>query len=595
MTRSQSVRVSAVVLLIGVVAGCAAPDQSSKSGAPRVSASHVFSGGNILTLREGPAPAALAIGGGRILGIGDLDAMAKLRGADTIEVDLAGRTLAPAFKDHHVHLLNLGLSLLRAEESVDAFVDLSGLSLEELAAELGRRAERLPAGSWILGKGWSQGAWGARKLPGHEVLTEAAPRHPVFLTRVDGHAGWINAEAMRIAGIRRSTPDPAGGAILRDAKGDPAGVLLERANELLRSHLPEPSDAEVRRAFRLATTALAEQGVIEVFDAGFLGPPGVVDLDLDLERYLDLLVAADRESPLPLAVHLMIPAPSALSARIAAEPERFGKLTARVDVSHFKFFADGALGSRGALLSHAYVDDPGTSGVERMTAAQIEVEAARALDAGLDVATHAIGDLAVERTLDVYQTLLRDRPDLDPGRLRVEHFSYARPEDFERAAVLGVVLSVNPDFVAPDDHGRTMEDARVGSDRSARVYAIGRMAEHGSNLAFGSDYFSAPFAPLYGFYAAVTRRNANGLPIDGWHPGERIARHEALRIQTTLWPPGGGGSSQGALEIGGPADLVILSADPLSVPESEILAISVERTYSSHVDPAARGAEETRP
>ncbi len=359
----------------------------------------------------------------------------------------------------------------------------------------------------------------------------------------------------------------------------PSGVLLERANELLRPSLPEPSPAEIRRAFRLAAEALAAQGVTEVFDAGFLGLPGVVDLSLDFESYMELLVAADLASPLPLRVHLMVPAPSPLWDRITADPEAFRRLTPRIGVTHVKLFADGALGSRGALLSHPYADDPTTSGVERMTREEIRREAVAALDAGFDVATHAIGDRAVGMALDVYEQILRERPGLPPGRLRIEHFSYAAPEDFDRAAALGVVLAVNPDFVAPDDHGLAMEDARVG-DSSDRVYALGRLAAAGAHLAFGSDYFTAPAEPLLGFYAATTRRNGNGLPDDGWHPAERLPRLESLRIQTRLWPAGGGGPERGGLAVGGRADLVVLTGDPLAVEDSAILGIGVEATIA---------------
>jgi predicted amidohydrolase YtcJ len=359
----------------------------------------------------------------------------------------------------------------------------------------------------------------------------------------------------------------------------PSGVLLERANELLRPLLPEPSPAEIRRAFRLAADALSAQGVTEVFDAGFLGLPGVVDLRLDFERYLELLVEADLESPLPLRIHLMVPAPSFLFSRIAADPSRYRRLTPRIGVTHIKLFTDGALGSRGAWLSHPYADDPTTTGVERMSRQAILHEAVTALDAGLDVATHAIGDAAVQLALDVYAEILRERPQLRPGSLRIEHFSYAKPEDFDRAAELGIVLAVNPDFVAPDDHGLAMEDARVGVEQSDRVYALGRLAEAGARLAFGSDYFVAPAAPLLGFYAATTRQNGNGLPVDGWHPDQRLPRVESLRIQTRLWPAGGGEPERGRLAVGGRADLVVLTADPLAVEASAILGIDVDATF----------------
>ena len=202
-----------------------------------------------------------------------------------------------------------------------------------------------------------------------------------------------------------------------------------------------------------------------------------------------------------------------------------------------------------------------------------------ALEAGLDVAAHTIGDAAVEITLDVYEEILAEKPQLEPGRLRIEHFSYAKAEDFERAAKLGIMTVVNPDFMAPDDHGLAMEDARVGLEQSERIYAFGRLTAAGARLAFGSDYFSAPGQPLLGFYCATTRTNSNGLPVDGWHPAERLSRIESLRIQTRLWPPGGGPPERGELTVGGVADLVVLTADPLAVEASAILGIDVETTF----------------
>ena len=304
-----------------------------------------------------------------------------------------------------------GSRLLYRAEPSPTFVDLAGLgSLEAISDEVRTRATELPAGTWILGQSWSQGAWGATELPTHEALSAAAPEHPVFFTRVDGHAGWANNEALRAAGIDARTPDPPGGVIGRARDRSPDGVLLERANELLRPVLPEPSPDEIRHAFRLAAEALSAQGVTEVFDAGFLGLPGVVDLSLDFERYLELLVEADLEKPLPLRVHLMVPAPSPLMAKIAADPARYRELTPRIGVTHVKLFADGALGSRGAWLSHPYADDPTTHGIERMSREEIKREASSALDAGFDVATHAIGDAAVELALDVYAEILSERP-----------------------------------------------------------------------------------------------------------------------------------------------------------------------------------------
>ena len=541
----------------------------------------VFVGGTVLTLSgEENAATALAVAGDRIVAVGSDSEILPWRGPDTAVVDLAGRVVAPSFVDHHVHLLNLGISLLYAEQPPANFIEIGATpGLEELSAEIEERTAMVPAGEWILGKGWSQAAWGSQQLPSHNTLTRSAPEHPVYLTRVDGHAGWANQRALELAGIEVTTSDPPGGSLPRAEDGSPTGVLLERANELLLPLVPEPSDEQIRGAFRLAAEALAAQGVTEVFDAGFLAVPGVVDLGLDFERYLALLVAEDREAPLPLRIHLMIPAPSQFFDELAAQPESSRRLSPRLGISHVKLWADGAMGSRGAHLTHPFHDDPTTRGVERMTAAELRSEAVKALDRGLDVASHAIGDQAVATVLDVYESILLERPDLEPTRLRIEHFSYAREPDFTRAATLGVLLSIQPNFVAPGDDGRAMEDSRVGTDNSQRVYAWRRLSELGARLAFGSDYFTTPMPPMTTFYCAVTRRNLEGRPEEGWHPAERLDRREALDVMTRVWPSGGQALAEKGLAVGSRADFVVLDADPLTVDLSSLLEIAVSGTY----------------
>lgn len=517
-------------------------------------------------------PIWLAIRGERIVAMGKDDAPRASR-----VIRLGGRPIAPAMVDHHVHLLNTGLSLWNREHEQPLYLELGGLiSPQAVAAALAARAAQMPPDSWVLGKGWSQGNWGSGELPERRELDAAVPSQPVFLSRVDGHAGWVNGPALTQAGLLTGGSDPAGGAVRRRPNGEPAGVLMERANEPVLSRIPKPDPKVIRAALRRGAEALARQGVSDVFDAGFLTPPGVVNLQEDLQSILNLLVEEDRRAPLPLRIHLMIPAPSALAEAVIAAPQLYRRLSPRVRVTHLKLFTDGALGSRGGLLTEPYSDDPATHGVSRMSAEEVRRWAARAIDAEFDVATHAIGDAAVERTLDVYESLLAARPGLEPKRLRVEHFSVARASDFERAARLGVLLSIQPNFVWPDDRGRAMEDARLG-ERSERAYAWGRLLALGARLAVGSDYFTFPFPPLMTMHSAVTRANSDGLPAEGWHPQERLERGAAWRLMTTLQDMGGGAHPR-QIAVGEPADLVVLSADPLTVPTSEILGIDVEVT-----------------
>lgn len=476
--------------------------------------------------------------GAAIFGIALAAACARPPGSDATGQD--GVTL-PALVDHHVHLLNVGLWLLNDAEGGRLFLDLSAASLDEIVRQIAARAASLPEGAWIAGAGWSQAAWGTQALPTHELLSRAAPSHPVFLARTDGHAGWVNRRAMELAGITS------------------AGVLLERDNEPVTRLIPGPSDGEIVRAFRLATEALAARGVAEVYDAGFLAFPGVAALNTDLGRHLRLLRLADSLEPLPVQVNLMIPAPSPLAESLLVSTRRW-TLSPRIRISHLKLFGDGALGSRGAALTHPYADDPGTASVPRMTTAEILDWGRRALTAGLGVATHAIGDEAVRRTLDAYETLRGEAGDAAPGALRIEHFSYAREEDFARAARLGVRLSIQSNFNSGPDDAPTFGAMRVGEANEPRVYAWRRLYDLGADLAEGTDWFARPRGALEGFHAAMTRRHAVGLGHDD--PDTRAAVYR-LHASTRS------------------GDSATWSGDPVTAPLDSLLALRARRTVSA--------------
>ncbi len=549
-----------------LLAGCGLPETQPNE--------LLFTNGVVVTDDEsGTAASSVLVRDGLVARVGDSATLTR-SSRSPIVVDLRGTVLAPAFVDHHVHLVNVGFALLNARDEQRLFLDVSDVqSLDELAERVRSRAAATVPGQWILGAGWSQASWGTQALPSHEPLTRGAPEHPVFLARTDGHAGWVNAAAMRLANLDASTADPSGGEIVRSS-GAPTGVLLERANESVIRLIPTPSDEDIKSAFRLAADALASRGVSDVYDAGVLAFPGVVALNVDLHRYLRLLQSVDIERPLPINVNLMIPAPSKLADSLTSNGPFDPVLSPRLRITHLKLFADGALGSRGAALSHRYADDPTTSGVLRMIRNDIYEWARRALDVGLSVATHAIGDEAVRQTLDAYDRLLDEDVELDPGRLRIEHFSYARAEDFERAAALGVVLSIQSNFNSPPTESPTFGERRVGSPGSRRVYAWRALGEMEATLAEGSDYFTTPGPPLMSFHTALTRVNGFGM----WGEG-RAGRIPAFRLATTWFPAEGGQARTGTVSAGEPANLVILSADPLTVAEDSLLGIRVLATF----------------
>lgn len=543
-------------------------------GATRPTGELVLSGGTIVTLDGGQAAASsLVIREGRIAAIGD----GVETGAPRARVlHLNDAVVLPALVDHHVHLFNVGLALLNQREGERFLLDLgAATSLEEIAARVRARAATLPAGSWITGAWWSQAAWGTQAMPSHQVLSAAAPDHPVYLARTDGHAGWLNAQAMALAGIDATSPEPYGGAISRDPSGAPTGILLERANELVAPLVPPLSDDDVMAAFRAGAEALAERGVVEIYDAGVLPVPGVVALNADFGRYLSLLQRADSAAALPLRINLMIPAPSPLADSLTATTDSARVLSPRIRITHLKLFADGALGSRGAALTHPYADDPHTHGVPRMTTEEITALSLRAVDAGLGVAIHAIGDEAVKRALDACERVLQARSGLDPGRLRIEHFSYAREEDFGRAVRLGLVLSIQSNFNSPAGEVPTFGGMRVGMANDPRVYAWDRLERMGARLAEGSDYFTRPGPALAGFIAALTLHNAVGDSRP-----DPDARLLAWRMQATRVAPEGG-AVPAAIQVGGAADLVILSGNPLAVPRSELAELRVLATISA--------------
>lgn len=537
----------------------------------------VLVAGRVVTLDAArPDARAVAVSAGRIVEVGGLELATRWSGRAPV-VDLGPAVLAPALVDHHVHLYNVGLTLLNDQSSQRLFLDLSdATSVDEIAARVRRRRQGLLAGQWILGAGWSQAAWGTEALPSHHPLSLAAPDHPVFLARVDGHAGWVNRRALELAALWLPGSDPVSGEVIRTTTGLPAGVLLERANEPVLRRIREPSFDDAVAAFRLAAEALAARGIVEVYDAGALAFPGVVSLDADLGRPLAALRQADAAHPLPVIVNLMVPAPSTLADSLLAA-RSIEPVSARIRITHLKLFADGALGSRGAALTHPYADDSSTRGVARMTTPEILTLGRRALDRGLGVATHAIGDEAVRRTLDAYEQLLGERPQLDPGRLRIEHFSYAREEDIARAVRLGVVLSVQSTFNALATDEPTFAARRVGAANEPRVYAWDRLYRMGAELAEGSDYFTRPGPPAAGFLASLVRKGSVGERRTGpegrtlaWLLNATLREADGRRRDPTVRP-------------GAAADLVVLSADPLATPIEAVERIEVLATLRGGV------------
>jgi predicted amidohydrolase YtcJ len=543
------------------------------------SADVVFLGGEVITLDDAnPTAQSLAVADGAVVAVGTESAVRAYVGPTTRVVDLGGRVLMPAMRDHHLHLQAIGFALVNRERGGDLFVDLADARSErEMVERVVAFAAGRPKGTWIVGGAWNENLWPGARMPTHHALTEALPDHPAFLVRIDSHSALVNAAALRAAGVTRETPDPYGGQIRRLPDGEPSGLLVERAVEQVLDVMPVPSDDIVRQATVAAARSLAARGYVEVYEAGIMHFPGLVAMNSPMARWVDILGDVDLAGEMPVAVNLMVAWPSALAEDVLrGAVER--QVSPNVRYTHLKLYADGAFGSRGALMHEPFADDPGNLGIARMTEAEIYDQSSRGLDAGLDVAIHAIGDAAVGRVLDVYERLLSERAGLAPRRLRLEHLSVGTASDLARAARLGILVVAQPAFVWPMANGHCMEDSRVGPERLKRTYAWRTLTDLGAQLAGSSDDYGSPAHALTGIYAAATRLNPEGIPEGGWQPQERLTRLESLRLWTR-WAAPGGAWSGGTLVPGARADLMVLSASPLTVPDDEMLSIDVVETY----------------
>ncbi len=504
-----------------------------------------------------PRVEALAVRGGRIAFIGSAREAEALRGAATRVVDAGGETVIPGMVDAHAHFAGLAETLRS--------VDLTGTrSQAEAVARVVARATTLPPGTWIQGRGWDQNAWGDTRFPTHDALSAAVPGHPVYLTRVDGHAAWVNSAAMQRAGLTRAARDPDGGKILRDTAGAPTGVLIDRAQGLVSRAIPEPTRAETRQGLTDAMAVMHRWGLTGMHDAG--ASRALIDL-------YDEMAAA---GALPLRLYVMIGDDSAALAHYFAKGPVAGAHDGRLWVRAVKLYADGAMGSRGAALLEPYSDDPNNMGLLLSAPAHIRDVAARGLAAGFQVNTHAIGDRGNRVVLDAYEQALAARPTAD-HRFRVEHAQVLHSDDLPRFAQLGVIPSMQASHQTSDMY---WVGKRLGPTRTLGAYAWRSLLESGVVIPNGSDFPVEAVNPLISFHAAIARQDARDWPAGGWLPEQRMTREEALKSMT-LWPAYAGfqEGELGSLSVGKRADFVILDRDIMRVPAELVLGTRVRSTW----------------
>lgn len=551
--------------LIALIALASAACPGAKGPSPAKSASTVQPASNALVVRGGilytmdparpRAEMAVAVGG-RFTCVG-LERECEPRApAGARVVDLAGGTATPGLADAHGHVVALGRTLEQA--------DLRGAKSEEECVErLKQHATSAPADAWILGRGWDQNRWPGQRLPREGALSRAVPDHPVLASRIDGHAVWVNARALQLAGITNATPDPPGGRIERDPSGRPTGVLVDNAQELVRSKVPTAGPEATRKAILAAQDRLLAVGLTSVHDAGVDGATLEIYRSLAAQNQLTIHVYAMLDGQKPLAE---------LDAQMAlwSKTPRVGLLS----VGAVKLHADGALGSRGALLFEPYSDDAGNRGLAVIPPDELWARIERVARAGFQPAVHAIGDRACAETLTDFVLASRIRDDLRP---RVEHLQVLRARDVPLLMQAKAVASMQPTHATSDG---PWAEARLGhgSERQRGAYAWRTVLDAGAPLACGSDFPVEDPDPRAGIYSAETRRWAGG-PAAGWMPEQRMTREEAIRCFTTGAAYAEHAEHErGRIQEGYEADLTGWGGDILGVPPEAVPTLPVTWT-----------------
>jgi predicted amidohydrolase YtcJ len=466
-------------------------------------------------------------------------------------IDLGGRAALPGLVDAHAHLMYLA----RARFTLDA----GGVTSEEAVAGLvAEAARRAPRGQWLGGRGWDQNRWPGRRFPTKALLDRAAPDHPVVLVRVDGHATWCNSAALQAAGITRDTASPEGGIIVKDARGEPTGLLIDTAQRLVQRAEPPPSAERFDQAVRGAVADCLRCGLTGIHEMGATL--------FALASYRRLI----ERGHFPFRNYAAVARRSEETWAHYRErgPEVMGD--GQVVVRGLKLYCDGALGSRGAALHSPYCDDPDNRGLLLISPDELERGTSEGVERGFQVCVHAIGDRANTLTLDAFERALGARPESRALRLRVEHAQILDEPDIPRFRALGVLPSMQATHCTSD-----MEWAaeRLGPERLKGAYAWRSLLDTGVIIAGGSDFPVENPNPFHGIYAAVARRPRSGEER-GWQPEQRMTREEAVRSFTTWNAYAAHQESElGSLTVGKRADLIVCSDDVFTCAEERIKEI----------------------
>ena len=520
------------------------------------SADVVFINGNVYTANEKqPRAEAVAAKGDRIIFVGSNAAAKNYESPTTRIVDLHGATTLPGMADAHQHLEGVGFR--------EMTLNLEGITnLQDFLAKVKARVDQAKPGEWVTGRGWIETFWTPPVFPTRWDLDKVSPNNPVILGRSDGHGTVVNSAALKIAGITKDTPSPFGGEISKDKQsGEPNGMLLDAAQGLVRRHVPPTSRADAERAVVLGVQRDLGLGWTQVQN------PGGSYEDIDIYRKLY------GEGKIKLRIYKVLSAPGKEAQRLLSEGPIIGAYSNRLTVRALKFYADGSLGSRSAALLAPYSDAPDTSGFLTVKEENLLPVLEEALRKGIQCETHAIGDRGNRFILDEYEKALSAVPPnqrkIAEPRWRIEHSQIVNPLDIPRFKKLGIIPSMQASHAIGDLH---FAPARLGMKRLEGAYAWNSFIKSGVVVPGGSDAPVERGEPMIEFYAAVARKDIRGFSGEGWHPEEAVSRDQALKM-LTIWPAYAAFEEnvRGTIEVGKLADLTVLSADIMKIPEMEIL------------------------